>query len=261
MRSPTSDTRQILSHRISLPAVVKFSAAALLAAGSIGCASGKLAEPDGGKPVITGDAAVQGRADAAIQGIRPDAGAPADAAPPPADASPDCVTGPVNLLSNADFEDGVAPWVEISGGGFALIVNESELTGADAVSGAFLAWMGGYSPLGGDTDVLYQDFFLPADATPVTLTGMVWVDSEESPVLAYDTLDVELVNVASGDTLEILHSWSNLDLGTDWVSFNATVAGNYAGQTLRLRLTADLDSSNNTSFLFDTLALNTTTCQ
>ncbi len=241
-------------------ALTKAPLCALLAASSFGCATASSSDPDAGKPSASGDAAIAERADA-TQGIRPDAGAPADASPPPADASPDCVTGPVNLLSNAGFDNGVAPWVEASGGGFALVVNQSELNGVDADSGEFLAWLGGYSPDGGDTDVFHQDFFLPADATPVTLNGMVFVDSAELFSIPFDTLKLELVNVASGASLETLQSWSNADEGTDWVPFSATVAGNYAGQTLRLRLTANLDSSNTTSFLFDTLSLNTTTCQ
>lgn len=256
-----SDTSRILSHRNGVIANANLCAAALLAASSIGCATATSTEPDGGKPIISGDAAIAGRVDAGVQGIRPDAGEAADAAPPPADASPECVTGPVNLLSNPGFDNGLSPWVETSGGGFALVVNQTELTGVDADSGEFLAWLGGYSPLLGDTDVFHQDFFLPTDATPVTMNGMIWVDSAETLGIAFDTLDLELVNVASGASLETLQSWSNLDKGTDWVAFSATVAGNYAGQTLRLRLTADLDSSNNTNFLVDTLSLNTTTCQ
>ncbi|MCP4447916.1 MAG: hypothetical protein GY811_21650 [Myxococcales bacterium] len=256
-----SDTPRILTDRNPVPALATSCAAAILAATAMGCATASSADPDAGKPALFGDASVAGRPDAAIQGIRPDAGMPADAAPPPADASPDCVKGPVNLLSNADFELGLAPWVETSGGGYALVVNESEITGVDAASGIFLAWMGGYSPVGGATDVLLQDFVLPSDATPLSLDGMIWVDSAEILGLAFDTLDLELVNVASGASLEVLKSWSNLDKGSGWVPFTVSVAGDYAGQTLRLRMTADVDSSNNSSFLFDTLSLNTTTCQ
>lgn len=260
MRAPTSNTAQALSNRVRISSVVS-SCAAILAATSLGCASANSGDADAGKPDLGGDASVTGRADAAILGIRPDAGPPADAAPPPADAAPDCVTGPANLLSNAGFDDGQTPWVEDSGGGFELIVNESEIGGVDADSGAFLAWMGGYSPLGGAIDVLHQDFVVPLDATPMTLSGMIWVDSAETLGLAFDTLELELVNVASGASVETLESWSNLDKGTGWVPFSAPVTGSYNGQTLRLRLTADLDSSNNTSFLFDSLALDTTTCQ
>lgn len=247
-----------MTHRNGAFATANLCAATLLVASSFGCATATESDPDGGKPVFSGDAAVAGRVDAAVQGIRPDAGVPADAAPPPADASPDCVTGPVNLLSNAGFDIGLTPWVESSGGGFGLVVNQTELTGVDADSGEFLAWLGGYS---GDTDLFHQDFFLPADATPVTMNGVIWIASEETLGIAFDTLELELVNVASGAALETLQSWSNLDQSTDWVAFNATVNGNYAGQTLRLRLTANLDVSNNTNFLLDTLSLNTTTCQ
>lgn len=201
---------------------------------------------------------VAARADAAVQGIRPDAGEPADAAPPPADASPKCVTGPVNLLSNAGFDTGLTPWVESSGGGFDLIVNQAVLEGIDADSGEFFAWLGGYESA---ADTFHQDFFLPADATPITMNGVIWIGSEEGTAIAFDTLELELVNVASGLALETLQSWSNIDQSTGWVSFTAPVVGDYAGQTLRLRLTASLDFSNNTNFFLDSFSLDTTTCQ
>jgi len=165
------------------------------------------------------------------------------------------------LLTNPDFELGATPWVETSGGGFGLITSDADITGVTADSGSFLAWLGGYSQTGGGTDTFSQDFLLPADATPLAISGVIWIDSAETLGLAFDTLDLDIVNVASGASLETVKSWSNLDLGTGWVQFTANVSGSYAGQTLRLRWTASVDSTDNTSFLLDTLALTTTTCQ
>ncbi len=227
-----------------------------------GCATATSAEGDAGKPVLSGDASLPGRVDATVQGLRPDAGVPADASPPPPDASPDCVTGPANLLSNPGFDVGLSPWVEESGSAFPLVVPDTDLTGVDADSGDFFAWMGGYSGDGAAAeDVIRQDFFVPDDATPITLTGVVWIDSAELLAIAFDTIDIQLVNVASGMPVETLVSLSNIDEAASWVPFTVSVVGNYAGQTMQLRVLATLDTSNNTNFLFDTMALTTTTCQ
>ena len=216
---------------------------------------------------------IPGRADAA-PGIRPDAATdapdatpvmnPPDAGAPPVDASPNCTPVVVNLLANADFDLGPsAAWVESSGGGFPLITNEAEITGIDADSGAFVVWLGGYLPPEtalSVTDIFFQDLAVPADATPLAVSGKMWVDSAEILGLPFDTLVLEIVDVGSGAALEEVGSWSNLDSGTGWVAFNATVAGSYAGQTVRLRWTADFDATDASSFLLDTMALTTTSC-
>lgn len=229
-----------------------------------GCATASSADADAGKP--EGDASLPGRADAsqgllpdAAQGLLPDA-AMNDAAPP-ADADPTCTPVAVNLLANADFDLGPGSWTETSGGGFPLITSQDDVTGVDADSGTFLTWLGGYVPAGlSATDIFLQDVAVPVDATPMTVTGMIFVDSAETLGLAFDTLDLELVNASSGAVLEDLESWSNLDKGTAWVPFNATIAGDYAGQTVRLRFTADFDATQASSFLLDTMALSTTSC-
>jgi hypothetical protein len=184
-----------------------------------------------------------------------------DASGPVPDADPNCTPVAVNLLANADFDLGPGSWNETSGGGFPLITNQDDITGVDADSGTFVSWLGGYVPAAGTaSDVFFQDFSVPGDATAIALSGKIWVDSAEILPLAFDTLDLEVVNVGSGAVLESLDSWSNLDSATGWVAFNATVSGSYQGQTVRLRWTADFDSTQQTSFLVDTLALNTTSC-
>ncbi len=247
-------------------------AASLLLGGIAACASGSSeggvgaadAKPNEGGP----DAMIPGRADAA-PGIRPDAspiGTPdatpantADAAPA-ADADPSCTPVAMNILLNADFDLGPGNWNETSGGNYPLITSHDDITGVTADSGTFVTWLGGYEPALGATDVFYQDVAVPGDASPLAFSGKMWVDSAETLGLPFDTLTLELVNASTGAVLEPLASWSNLDAAVGWVTFNASPSGSFAGQTVRLRWTADFDSTKQTSFLLDTLALTTTAC-
>lgn len=241
----------------------------VLLGGLSACATGTAEGVDAGKPDVGGpDAMIGGRADAA-PGIQADAapgtpdatpvGNTPDAAPLP-DADPGCTPVAVNLLANADFDLGPGSWVETSGGGFPLITSQDDITGVDADSGTFVTWLGGYEPALGATDIFYQDLAVPGDATPITITGKIWIDTAETLGLAFDTLDLQVVNVTTGAVLETVKTWSNLNSGTGWVAFNANLTGSYAGQTVRLRWTGDYDSTKQTSFLLDTLVLATTSC-
>jgi hypothetical protein len=256
------------NHAVAIDLRSLLAASALtLALGA--CATASSNDADGGKPEGP-DATIPGRADAA-PGIRPDAAVgQADATPVmnpadagiPIDANPNCTPVAVNLLANADFDLGPGSWQETSGGGFPLITSQDDVGGVDADSGTFLTWLGGYLPTVAltATDIFFQDVTVPGDATPMTVTGKIFVDSAETLGLPFDTLVLELVNASNGALLEEIESWSNLDAAAAWVPFNATIAGNYAGQTVRLRFTADFDSTQASSFLLDTMALNTTSC-
>ncbi len=245
-------------------------ASALLLGGIAACATGTAEGGDASQSGGT-DAMIPGRADAA-QGLQADAALPGtpdatptnntpDASVPAADADPSCTPVAVNLLSNPDFDLGPGMWSETSGGGYALITSEDDITGVDADSGTFVTWLGGYLPTTSSaTDILFQDLAVPGDATPLSISGKMWVDSAELLGLAFDTLALEIVNAGSGAVLETVATWSNLDAAAGWAAFNVSPSGSYAGQTIRLRWTANFDSTKQSSFLLDTLALSTTSC-
>src|SRR5687768_12638852 len=65
-------------------------------------------------------------------------------------------------VQNGNFEQGAPGWVQSSSGGFPLIVNEP----AFAHGGSWDAWLGGYDS---GTDILHQDFVVPANAATATL--------------------------------------------------------------------------------------------
>jgi len=237
------------------------AACSLVLLTSAACATASAVDSDGGDKPEGPDAAIPGRADA-TPGIRPDANTedPPDAAPPPADAMPGCTPETQNLLANADFDLGPSMWTENSGGGFPLITMDTDITGVDADSGAYVTWLGGYvAPLLVAEDVFSQNVSVPVDATPIVINGKIWIDTAETLPLAFDVMDLELVDTG-GTVLESLETWSNLDAGTGWVAFSESVNGNYAGQTVQFRLTAAFDASKGTSFLLDTLSMTTNAC-
>jgi hypothetical protein len=209
------------------------------------------------------DASIVGRADASAN--RPDA-----AIVPPMpdadtqntiDADSQCTTQPTDLLSNGNFDLGPTMWTEVSD--FGLITSDADIQGVDADTPPYLAWLGGYLAASGTTnsDEFYQDFAVPGDATPAAVRGMIWIDSEDSDFFAYDSLNLEVVDPNSGAVLETVASWSNVDKGTGWVAFDHGLTSSYAGQSIRLRFTATVDDLLRTSFLLDSLLVETTSCQ
>ena len=182
---------------------------------------------------------------------------PPDAAPLPPDAAPPCTVQTINLLTNANFDTGPGGgWSESSSRGFHVIVNQADAP-EDAFSSPDLAYLAGANDV---DDVLWQDVAVPADATGVHLTGHRWFETNDDPGDAYDTTIVEITDTSNAQ-LEGLADWSNQDDTSDWTAFNLPVTGNYQGQTIRLRIRSSADGSYVTTFLYDSLSLDVTTCR
>ncbi len=157
-----------------------------------------------------------------------------------------------DLLVNGNFDSGPgAPWIENNGpSGYELIVT-SDGAQLPAQSGAYLAWLGGVDS---ETHRLWQDVAVPSSATRLKLTGYRWISTEEPVDIGYDAVTIEL-RTPSGDLLESLVVWTNVDHTGGWYGFELNAGEAHAGETVRLELTAVTDSNNKTSFFFDTLAL------
>ena len=177
-----------------------------------------------------------------------------DAAPEP-DASPQCSDQTVNLLHNPNFDNGLGAWAQTSSGGYPLIMNESE-TGISAHSGVMVGWLSGYNNA---LDSLSQSIAIPADASNVTVRGQRWFTTDDLPG-PYDKTWLDVTDPA-GTQLEQLAQWSNVDATSAWVAFSFQLAGNYQGQTIKVRLRSDTDDSYPSWFFYDTVRLEVTTCQ
>ena len=149
-------------------------------------------------------------------------------------------SSPGNKISNGGFETGsLTPWSATTG-----VLNNS--TSEPAHTGSWDAWLDGYGTT--HTDTLSQSVTIPSGCS-ATLTFWLHIDTAETTTTtAYDKLTVKL-----GSTT--LATYSNLNHNSGYVqkSFNVST---FAGQTVTLLYTGTEDSSLQTSFVIDDVALN-----
>jgi hypothetical protein len=151
------------------------------------------------------------------------------------------------LIVNPGFENGSVAWTGSSG-----VIGTS--SAEPPHSGSYDAWLDGYGAT--HTDTLAQTVAVPAGVSHATLLFWLHVDTAETTAtVAYDTLTVQVLN-SSGGVLATLHTYSNLDHVTGYVSHTFEL-GAYAGQTVTLKFTGSEDSSLQTSFVLDDITLTT----
>ncbi len=151
----------------------------------------------------------------------------------------------LQLILNPSFESGAANWTATSG----VITNS---TSKPARTGSYKAWLGGRGRK--NTSSVYQTVTIPATATVATLTYWVRIDTAETTTsIAYDTLNTQIRN-SSNAVLTTLGTLSNLNSNSTYVqkSFNVLA---YKGQTIRVYFLGSEDSSLQTSFVIDDVAL------
>ncbi|WP_082598678.1 MULTISPECIES: M1 family metallopeptidase [unclassified Kitasatospora] len=150
-----------------------------------------------------------------------------------------CAT--TQVVANGGFESGTSPWAASSG----VITSDG---GQSPHGGTRFAWLNGYGS--SHTDTLSQTLALPADCTSATLTLWLHVDTTETTTsVAYDRLTAKI----GGTTLA---TWSNLDARTGYVQKSFDVSS-FTGQSIALSFSGTEDSSRQTSFVLDDIALNT----
>ncbi|WP_028801426.1 M1 family aminopeptidase [Streptomyces sp. 142MFCol3.1] len=167
-------------------------------------------------------------------------GTPAVAAPPAAPVAADCT--PTQVVANGGFENGTSPWSQSS---TRLITNRA---GQTAHSGTSFAWLGGVGST--HTDTLSQSVTVPSGCSSATLTFWLHIDTAETTSsIAYDKLTAKI-----GSTT--LATYSNLDRNTGYAQKSFDVSA-FAGQTVTLVFTGTEDSSLQSSFVVDDVALDT----
>ncbi|WP_439381709.1 M4 family metallopeptidase [Amycolatopsis lexingtonensis] len=142
-------------------------------------------------------------------------------------------------LANGGFESGTASWTASSG-----VIGQN---GSDQPThgGTYNAWLDGYGTT--HTDTLAQSVSIPAGCH-ASLTFYLHIDSAETTTTtAYDKL-----TVANGSTT--LGSYSNLNKASGYALKTIDVSS-AAGGTLSLKFTGTEDSSLQTSFVIDDVAL------
>ncbi|MEV6553589.1 M1 family aminopeptidase [Streptomyces sp. NPDC051597] len=149
---------------------------------------------------------------------------------------------PAQVVANGGFESGTAPWSQSQTG---LITNRA---GQSAHGGGYFAWLNGVG--GTHTDTLSQSVTIPSGCSTATLTFWLHIDTAETTSSTqYDKLTAKI----GGTTLA---TYSNLNKNTGYVQKSFDVSS-FAGQTVNVAFTGTEDSSLQTSFVVDDVALTT----
>lgn len=161
------------------------------------------------------------------------------------------------VLGNPGFENGSsspAPWTVTTTQAANRIINQTSTEPPH--SGTWDAWLDGHGTT--TTDTVAQQITIPSTATAATLTFWLHIDSAEtSTTTAFDTLAVQVLNT-SGTVLSTLKTFSNLNKAAGYAqqSFDLT---SFKGQTIKINFLGKEDSTLQTSFVLDDVALNVTT--
>jgi subtilase family serine protease len=156
-----------------------------------------------------------------------------------------------NLIVNGGFETGsttAPPWTLTAG---VLNTSASE----PPHSGTKDAWLDGYGTT--HTDTATQSVTIPSTATTATLTFFLHIDTAETTTTtAFDTLTVQVLNSA-GTVLQTLGTFSNLNKAAGYVQHSLPISlTSIKGQTVQIKFTGKEDTSLQTSFVLDDVALN-----
>ncbi|WP_329242666.1 putative Ig domain-containing protein [Actinoallomurus sp. NBC_01490] len=144
-----------------------------------------------------------------------------------------------NKVSNGGFESGTSPWTTTSG------VVSTNGSGESAHSGTHFAWFDGYGTT--HTDTATQSISIPSGCH-ASLTFYLHIDTNEYGSTAYDKFTVKI----GGTTLA---TYSNANAASGYTARTFDVSS-YASQTVTLSFSGTEDSSLQTSFVLDDVAVN-----
>jgi subtilase family serine protease len=156
---------------------------------------------------------------------------------------------PANLVVNPGFESGTTSWTATSG----IACTNSSCSGETAHGGTGFAWLDGYGTT--HTDSVSQSITIPAGKTSATLTFYLHVDTAETTTTtAYDKLTVTAT--PSGGSATTLATYSNLNAASGYVLKTISL-NSFIGKTITLKFSGVEDSSLQTSFVLDDVAVGT----
>ncbi|GAA3290851.1 M28 family peptidase [Dactylosporangium vinaceum] len=159
---------------------------------------------------------------------------------PPASPTPTGGACSGQKLTNGGFESGTTGWTGTTGS-----IGQWAADGQAAHGGTYSSWLLGYGST--HTEAISQSVTIPAGCS-ATLTFWVHVDSAETTTTsAYDKL-----TVTAGSTTLVTLSNLNKASGYTQKSFSLNA---FAGQTVALKFSGTEDSSLQTSFVLDDLAV------
>ncbi|HEY8976369.1 MAG TPA: PKD domain-containing protein, partial [Burkholderiaceae bacterium] len=150
------------------------------------------------------------------------------------------------ILANGGFESGSTGWTATSG----VICASTACAGESAHGGAGFAWLDGYGSA--HTDTLAQTVKLPSGYKNARMTFFLHVDTAEATTSTqYDKL---AVSVTSGSTSTTIGTYSNLNAAPGYAPRTLDLTP-WLGKTVTIRFSGTEDSSRQTSFVLDDIAI------
>jgi Zn-dependent metalloprotease len=151
------------------------------------------------------------------------------------------------LTRNGSFEKGYGVgWSNTTGMQIGAILGQ---TAFDGTKMAKFCGTGSKMSVG-----LYQSLAIPANASPVTLSYALHVETRDtSTSVASDTFAVQIRN-SSGAILNTLATYSNLNAATGYKVYSLDLAA-YKGQTIQLYFLGAEDAALSTGFILDKVNL------
>lgn len=154
------------------------------------------------------------------------------------------------LLANAGFESGQAPWTESSTGGYQIVDT------SNPHSGTASAYLCGYNSC---NDQIYQSVTLPSSTTKVVFSYWLNISTQETGSTCYDNF-VARIRTSAGAAITTVQTKCNANAsGWTQYSFDVTSAlSAYKGQSVQVYFQGTTDGSLTTNFYVDDVALNVT---
>ncbi|MBV9256780.1 MAG: hypothetical protein JO215_02050 [Ktedonobacteraceae bacterium] len=154
-----------------------------------------------------------------------------------------------NIVANASFDTGVAPWQESSSGGYEIIDPSKAHTGTKS------AYLCGYNNC---NDQIWQNVAVPSSFTTVTFSFWTYIaTSETSATKCYDHFFAKL-RTSHGVDIATVQQLCNIN-AHGWTQFTSDVTASlnaYKGQTIQVYFQGTTDYTQPTDFYVDDVALN-----
>lgn len=243
------------------------SLALVLAACAAGTPQGDGDDDGGNTPTIDAEIPDASRGEIDAISLNEDAAAPDAAVPPDAEIPPDaCVnvqtTQQLLLNPSVDGNNGACPataadcpnWVQLPSNATYPPIDNALPTTINEHTAPNAVWLGGILNA---TDALYQEIAIPPMTAALTFTAYKVIATEDTGTVANDFLRIQIRSTAD-QVLETVGTYSNVDSNGTWAQFTLPVAGNFAGQTVRLYLQSQTNGTLNTNFFLDTFTLTAT---
>jgi len=157
------------------------------------------------------------------------------------------------LLLGADFDTERSAWTEYSQLDFLPLISHEDATAVYAESGKYVTWMGG---LNDDLQSISQPIQIPVGAKTLVFTGYFQLFSANPVATNSDLGSASLWDPVGSEIVGIFPVWDPTQENLDWKPFSYTIdVSALGGKSLDFQVVVGMDSTDVTSFFFDTLSL------